>query len=153
MGTLQTNSDPFSRGVKKHRWLWDDNQPRRTLHGSELGHGLGALGHGVLGELAGEDEAHGGLDLARGQRRLLVVAGQTAGLGGNALEDVVDEGVHDGHSLLGDTSIRMDLLEDLVDVGRVRFGTLGSLLSAGAGLLRCLGRLLARSLGHVGNLL
>jgi hypothetical protein len=44
----------------------------------------------------------------------------------------------------------MDLLEDLVNVGRVRFGTLGSLLSAGAGLLGRLGRLLAWSLGHFG---
>ena len=33
------------------------------LVGGELGHGLGALGDGVLGELTGEDEAHGGLDL------------------------------------------------------------------------------------------
>ena len=31
----------------------------------ELGHGLGALGDGVLGELAGEDEADGRLDFAR----------------------------------------------------------------------------------------
>ena len=31
----------------------------------ELRDGLGALGDGVLGELAGEDEADGRLDLAR----------------------------------------------------------------------------------------
>ena len=30
-----------------------------------LGDGLGALGDGVLGQLAGEDEPDGGLDLAR----------------------------------------------------------------------------------------
>ena len=29
--------------------------------------GLGALRHGVLGQLTGEDEAHGGLNLAGGQ--------------------------------------------------------------------------------------
>ncbi len=32
---------------------------------------------------------------------------------------VVDEGVEDGHRLVGDTSIGVDLLEDLVDVGGV----------------------------------
>ena len=69
----------------------------RLRRGSELGHGLGALGHGVLGQLTGEDEADGGLDLTAGEGGLLVVAAQTASLGGALLEDVVDEGVHDGH--------------------------------------------------------
>ena len=60
--------------------------------GGELGHGLGALGDGV-GELTGEDEAHGGLDLPGGDGGLLVVAGELGSLGGDLLEDVVDEGV------------------------------------------------------------
>jgi len=68
-------------------WFWMKwgraPRARHTLRGGELGHRLGALGHGVLGELAGQDEAHGGLDLARGDRRLLVVAGQVGGLGGD----------------------------------------------------------------------
>ena len=33
-------------------------------------------------------------------------------LGGDALEDVVDEGVEDGHGAVGDTSVGVDLLED-----------------------------------------
>ena len=44
------------------------------LGGGELGDGLGALGDGVFGELPGENEAHGGLDLTGGDGRLLVVA-------------------------------------------------------------------------------
>lgn len=55
----------------------------------ELGHGLGALGDGVLGELTGEDQAHGGLDLAGGDRRLLVVARELGGLGGDLREEEV----------------------------------------------------------------
>jgi CelD/BcsL family acetyltransferase involved in cellulose biosynthesis len=51
------------------------------------------------------------------------------------------------HTLLGDTSVRVDLLEDLVDVRRVRFGTLLGLLASG-GLLRGLGGLLGWGLGH-----
>lgn len=121
------------------------------LAGGELGHRLGALRHGVLGQLAcmarwgwelgsvlatvsvesaaphkakqlfvgsaadpttasskrrqlavlrhsrgpaaaprtGQDEAHGGLDLAAGDGRLLVVARQVAGLHSNLVEDIL----------------------------------------------------------------
>ena len=37
---------------------------------------------------------------------------RTRSLGSNALENVVDEGVKDGHRLVGDTSIGVDLLKD-----------------------------------------
>uniref|UniRef100_A0A453DZN0 Uncharacterized protein n=1 Tax=Aegilops tauschii subsp. strangulata TaxID=200361 RepID=A0A453DZN0_AEGTS len=77
--------------------------------GGELGDGLGALRDGVLGELAGEDEADGGLDLAGRDGGLLVVARQLGGLAGQLLEDVVDEGVHDGHGLGGDADVRVHL--------------------------------------------
>ncbi len=51
-------------------------QVARRLGGGELGHGLGALRDGVLGELTGEDEADGSLDLARGKSGLLVDASE-----------------------------------------------------------------------------
>ena len=37
----------------------------------------------MLGELSREDQAHGGLDLPGGDRRLLVVARELGGLGGD----------------------------------------------------------------------
>ena len=43
------------------------------LVGGELGDGLGALGDGVLGELSGEDEADGGLDLPGGEGGLAIL--------------------------------------------------------------------------------
>ena len=70
----------------------------------------------MLGELTGKHEADSSLDLARGKSGLLVVGGKLAGLAGDALEDVVDERVHDGHSLLADAGVGVDLLEHLVDV-------------------------------------
>jgi len=85
----------------------------------ELGDGLGALRDGVLGKLSGKEKAHGGLDLAGREGALLVVAGQTAGLKGESLEDVVDERVQDRHTTLGDTGVGVHLLQHLVDVGRV----------------------------------
>merc|ERR1719324_1523756 len=84
--------------------------------GGVLGDGLGSLRDGVLGKLSWEEESDGGLDLSGGEGVLLVVSDKSAGLGGDLLEDVVDEGVHDAHGSLGDSSLGVHLLEDSVDV-------------------------------------
>lgn len=87
----------------------------------------------MFGELTGEEESDGSLDLAGRQSVLLVVADEAGGLVGDLLEDVVDEGVHDRHGLLGDASLGVDLLEDTVDVYREGLGT--SALGGSGGLL------------------
>ena len=51
----------------------------------------------------------------------LVVVGQTTGFACDAFEDIVDERVHDGHGLGGDTGVGVDLLEHTVDVDGVGF--------------------------------
>jgi hypothetical protein len=84
----------------------------------------------VLGELAGEDEAYGGLDLAGGDGGLLVVPRELGGLRRELLEDVVDEGVHDGHSLGRDADVGVHLLQHLEDVDLVRLHALLPLLPA-----------------------
>ena len=133
-------------GPKEGRWVKGDHKGSKRrwpaadgglLAGGVLGDGLGAFRDGVLGQLSGEDEADGGLDFARGDGALLVVVGETAGLGGDALEDVVDEGVHDGHGLGGDSGVGVDLLQDTVDVDGVALLPSLSLLlvSSGADLL------------------
>jgi hypothetical protein len=114
-----------------------------------FGDGLGALRDGVLGELTGEDEADGGLDLAGREGALLVVPDQVAGLGGDAREDVVDERVHDGHGAARDAGVGVHLLEDLVDVGRVRLDALAAAASLGLGGL--LGGFLGSFGGHFGS--
>ena len=91
----------------------------------------------MLGELAGEDEADGRLDLARAERLLLGEAADVGGLVADALEEVADEVAHDDHALGRDARVGVHLLEDLVDVARV--GLLGLLLLLVAGGL--LGRL------------
>jgi len=95
---------------------------QNLLGGSVLGDGLGTLRDGVLGQLTGEDEADSGLDLAGGDGGALVVGSELGGLTGDTLKDIVDEGVQDGHGLVGDSGVGVDLLEDLVDVGRVGLG-------------------------------
>ena len=84
-----------------------------------LGDSLGALRDGVLGELTREEEPDSGLDLAGGDGGPLVVVSQTAGLSSDSLKEIVDERVHDAHGLGGDTSVGVDLLQDLVDVDGV----------------------------------
>ena len=56
---------------------------------------------------------------------LLVVSNELGGLLGDLVEDIVDEGVHDGHGSLGDTDLWVNLLEDSVDVDGEGFGSLG----------------------------
>ncbi len=87
----------------------------------------------MLGKLTRKHESDSSLDLAGRKGGLLVVASKAGGFTGKALEDVVDEGVHDGHSSLGDTSVVVDLLKDLVDVRRVGLNSL--LVGLGASLL------------------
>lgn len=105
------------------------------LRTAKLGDSLGSFTDGVLGKLTRKHEADGSLDFARRQGGLLVVSGQLASLGSDTFKDIVDEGVHDGHSLLGDTGIGVDLLQHLVDVRRVGLDTLLGLLASAGGLL------------------
>ena len=88
--------------------------------GGVLGDGLGALRDGVLGELTGEDETSSSLDLAGGDGGLARELGEPGGLESDLLKGVVDKRVHDRHGALGHTAVGVDLLEDLVDVRRVR---------------------------------
>jgi hypothetical protein len=116
-----------------------------------LGDGLGALADGVLGELARQQQTNGSLDFATGYRRTTIVVSQTRSLGSDALEDVVDEAVHDRHGLAADAGVRVDLLEHLVDVDGVALPSspLALLVSRtyGLGLAGRLLRSLARWFG------
>ena len=114
----------------------------------KLGDSLGTLAHGVLGKFSRQHETDGSLNFARRKSSLLAESGQTSSFRGNAIKDIVDKGVHDGHALFGDSGIRMNLLEYAVNVSRPRFNTLLGAL-ASRGLLGCLlGRLLGWCLGH-----
>lgn len=135
--------------------MGSDSQLDQGLLGrGVLGDGLGAFRDGVLGKLSGEDETDGGLDLARRDGRALVVVRKTGSLSGDPLEDVVHEGVHDGHGLRGDSGVGVHLLEHTVDVHGVRLlpglplllvSRSGDLLAL-RGLLRSLRRRLRRHL-------
>ena len=121
-----------------------------------LGDGLGALRDGVLGQLSGQQEPDGGLDLPGGDGGPLVVVGELAGLSGDPLEQVVDERVHDAHGLGGDTGVGVHLLQDLVDVdgvGLLPLALLLLLVSLGNGLgsLARLGGSLSGGLGWHGD--
>ena len=102
-----------------------------------LGDGLGSLRDSVLGQLSGQEETDSSLDLPGGNGGPLVVVGKTAGLSSDTLKDIIDKGVHDRHGLGADTSVRVHLLEDLVDVDGIRllsFAVLGLLVTLGDGL-------------------
>jgi len=110
----------------------------------------------MLGKFSGKHETDGGLDLTRRKGSLLVVGGKLSSLSGNAFEDIVDKGVHDGHTLLRDTGIGVDLLQDLVNVRGVALHSLLGLsrttsLLGGGSLLGTLAGSLGGGLCHFGG--
>ena len=80
----------------------------------------------MLGEVAWQDELDGGLDIAGADGLLSLVSVQLAGLEGDLLEKVGDEGVHDVHGLLGDSDFTVDVLKHSVDVDAVAAELLSS---------------------------
>jgi len=136
-------------GPKKGRCFFvrKDTHASNLLAAGVLGDGLGTLTDGVLSQLTGEKQTNSGLDFSAGDGGSLVVVSQSGSLGCDSLEDIVNEAVHDGHGLAGDTSVGVHLFQDFVDVDGVRFLPLPpSLLIAGplglslrGGFLRSLG--------------
>ena len=55
-------------------------------------------------------------DLTQGESHLLVVCENFASLAIYATKDVFDEGIHYGHSLISDTSFRMNLFQHFVNI-------------------------------------
>lgn len=70
----------------------------------------------MLSELAGQKEADSRLDFATRDGRAAVVVREARRFGGDALEDVVHEAVHDRHRLAADAGVGVNLLQHLVDV-------------------------------------
>ena len=70
----------------------------------------------MLGELTREEEPDSSLDFTGGDGGPLVVVSQTGSLSSKSLKEIIDKRVHDAHGLGGDTSVRVDLLQHLVDV-------------------------------------
>ena len=86
-----------------------------------LGDGLGSLRDGVLGQFTGQEKTDSSLDLSASDGGTLVVVGQAGGFGGDSLEDVVDERIHDAHGLAGNAGIGVHLFQDFVDVNGIGF--------------------------------
>ncbi|XP_044139848.1 uncharacterized protein LOC122930482 [Bufo gargarizans] len=113
----------FLENVIRDAVTYTEHAKRKTVTAMDVvyalkrqGRTLYGFGDGVLGQLSGQQQAHGGLDLPGGDGGALVVVSQAGGFPCDALEDVVDEGVHDAHGLGGDAGVGVHLLQHLVDV-------------------------------------
>jgi len=114
----------------------------------KLGNSLGSLGYSVLGKFSRQHETHSSLNFPTAQSGLFAKSSQSSCFSSNTIKDIIDKRVHNGHSLLGNSSIRVDLLEHTVNVRRPRFDSLLVAL-ASRRLLGCLlGGLLGWCLGH-----
>jgi len=65
-----------------------------------FGDGLGSFRNGVSGKFSGEDKLDRRLNLSGRKSSSLVESDELGSFGGNSVEGVVDEGVHDVHGLL-----------------------------------------------------
>ena len=83
----------------------------------------------MLGEFTREDKAYSGLYRSGGHGDLLVVLAKASCLTGDTSEGVRDEGVEDGHGALGDSGVRVYLLEDAVDVDVIGFSVFATTAS------------------------
>ncbi|CAH3162158.1 unnamed protein product, partial [Porites lobata] len=99
----------------KSRLFWGKTHCVSLLAAGVLGHSLGSFTDGMFRQFTGQKQPDGGLDLARAD------LGKAGSFGGDALEDVVDERVHDAHGFAGDTSVRVNLLQHLVDYTNYQF--------------------------------
>ena len=104
-------------GPEKGRFVngWVRNE-MDLFAGGVFGHCLGTFGDGVFGQFTRQQKTDSGLHLSGSDGGSFVVVGQTGCFRGNSLEDVIHERVHDGHGLRGDSSVRVHLLQHLVDV-------------------------------------
>ena len=109
-------------------WVLDGS---RLFGAGVFGDCLGAFADCVLCQFTRQQKSHRSLDLPRRDCRAFVVVSQPRSLRRNALENVVDEAVHNAHGLAGDSSIRVHLLQHLVDVNSVAFLPLPLLLLIG----------------------
>lgn len=114
--------------------------------GCKLGDCLGALGNGMFGKLSGKTRTDGRLNITSRQHGATADATELVGTFDQSLDEVMAQRVGLGHSSRADASVRMNLLQDLVDVGLVAIKR----LLLGRTLLgrTLLGRTLAFRCGH-----
>ena len=111
----------YSCGLKKDLGLKEQKSVKNLLGAGVFGDSLGSLGDGVLGQFSWKQKTDSSLDLPRRDGVLFVVLSKSLGLHGNALEDIIDKGVHDAHGFGTDSNIGVHLLQDIVDVNSVGF--------------------------------
>lgn len=86
-----------------------------------LGDSLCAFADSVLGQFTGKEQSDGGLNLSAGDCGSLVVVSKAGSFSCDSLKDVIHETVHDRHSFAGDSSVRVHLFQNFVDVDSVGF--------------------------------
>jgi hypothetical protein len=63
----------------------------------------------MLGQFSWKHETNRRLNFSTGKGGFFVVRGKFASFGSDAFKNIVDERVHNGHALFGNSSIRVDL--------------------------------------------
>src|SRR3569623_733616 len=89
---------------------------RSSVRAVVLGHSFGSFRNSVFGKLSRKNQSNRRLNFSAGDGVALVVSSQSSCFSGNSLENVVDKVVHNNHGLSRDSSVWVNLLQNLVDV-------------------------------------
>lgn len=123
MSHVLSNIPGWLSGVCKPRKV------RKLLATRVFSDGFGPFTDSVFGQFPGKEQSDCGLNFARADRWFLVVVCQSWSFCGDPFENIVHERVHDAHSFTRDSCVRMNLLEDFVNVDGVALPSFSSSFS------------------------
>lgn len=80
------------------------------------GDSFGTFGDSMFGELSRQQDTNSSLGFARTKLQIPLESSKTRGFSDNPLKDIINKGVHDTHSMFGNTLIWVDLTQNPSDV-------------------------------------
>ena len=101
-----------------HKWL-----KKSASSTSEFLNGFCSFRDSMLGKFTWKEKFDSRLDFAAWKSSFSVVSNQLAGFTCKSVKSVINKWVHDVHSFLADSDLRVNLLQDLVDVKREGFNS------------------------------
>ena len=111
--------ESFSTVSNKHEMVLINTSFTLRRLTTELRHCLRSLRNRMLGQFSRENQTNSSLNLSSPHSALVVHTSQMTSLCHDSLENVRNKRVHHSHSLLRNSTLRMHLLQNLVNIGSI----------------------------------
>ena len=116
----------FERFVALKKAVFSVQQGDNLFAAGVFGDSFGSFRDSVFCQFSWKQETNRCLNFTRSHGQPLVLDAKSWCLTSQSFEDVVDERVHDAHRFAWDSNIRVNLLQNFVDVHGVRFASFAS---------------------------